>query len=156
VVGRACAQTLVRKKVSSLITLTDSRTELLASIVDSSDDAIIAKTPEGIITSWNRGAELIYGYSAGEAIGQPISMIIPPDRPGEMLGILARIGQGERVEHYETLRVRKDGKTICISLAVSPIQDSMGRLIGVSSIARDITERKRAEEKLQAATQSVG
>ena len=130
----------------------DARTALLASIVDCSDDAIIAKTPEGIITSWNRGAEQIYGYAASEIISQPMSMLIQPDRPDEMEGILARIRNGERVEHYETVRLRKDGKAIAISLTVSPIYDSEGKLVGVSSIARDITERARADEKLRAAS----
>src|SRR5712691_10710031 len=95
---------------------TDSRTALLASIVDSSDDAIIAKTPEGIITSWNRGAERIYGYSAEEMIGQPVIVLIPPDRPDDMQGMLARVRSGERVEHYETVKLRKDGRLIDISL----------------------------------------
>ncbi|HEV3329878.1 MAG TPA: PAS domain S-box protein [Bryobacteraceae bacterium] len=130
----------------------DARTALLASIVDSSDDAITGKTPEGIITSWNRGAELIYGYSSSEIIGKPMSMLIQPDRPDEMEGILARIRNGERVEHYETVRLRKDGKAIAISLTVSPIYDPEGKLVGVSSIARDITERTRADEKLRAAS----
>ncbi|PWU01130.1 MAG: hypothetical protein C5B51_23645, partial [Terriglobia bacterium] len=130
----------------------DARTALLASIVDSSDDAIIAKTPEGIITSWNRGAELVYGYSANEIIGKPVSILTQPDRPDEMEGILARIRSSERVEHYETSRLRKDGKAIAISLTVSPIYDSTGTLIGVSSIARDITERKRSDERLRAAS----
>src|SRR6266853_2764584 len=106
----------------------DERTALLASIVDYSDDAIIAKTPNGVITSWNRGAELIYGYSSSEIVGKPMSTLIHPDRPDEMDVILARIRQGERVEHYETLRVRKDGKTISVSLTVSPIYDSDNRL----------------------------
>jgi PAS domain S-box-containing protein len=130
----------------------DARNALLASIVDCSDDAIIAKTAEGLITSWNRGADLIYGYSAGEIIGKPMSILIQPDRPDEMEGILARIRAGERVEHYETVRLRKDGKAISISLTVSPIYDSEGKLIGVSSIGRDITERARADEKLRAAS----
>jgi PAS domain S-box-containing protein len=130
----------------------DARTALLASIVDSSDDAIIAKTPEGIITSWNRGAEQIYGYSAQEIIGRPMSLLLHSERADEMDGILARLRHGERVEHYETVRVRKDGRTISISLTVSPIYDSQGTLIGVSSIARDITERRRADEKLRAAS----
>ncbi len=133
----------------------DARTTLLASIVESSDDAIIAKTPEGIITSWNRGAELLYGYSAADIIGKPISLLIPPGRPDEMFGILARIRHGERVEHYETERVCRDGKTICISLTVSPIHDSAGKLIGVSSIARNITERKRAQEGLGGASHAL-
>jgi len=130
----------------------EARTALLASIVDCSGDAIIAKTPEGIITSWNHGAEQIYGYSASEIIGQPVSLLIHPDRPDEMAGILARIRSGERVEHYETVRLRKDGKAIAIALTVSPIYDSEGRLVGASSIARDITERTRAVEKLRAAS----
>jgi PAS domain S-box-containing protein len=130
----------------------DARTALLASIVDYSDDAIIAKTPTGIITSWNRGAELIYGYSSSEIIGQPMSLLIHPERPDEMDVILARIRQGERVEHYETMRVRKDGRTISVSMTVSPIYDSNNLLIGASSIARDISERKRADENLHAAS----
>src|SRR5260370_1187816 len=130
----------------------EARTALLAFIVDSSDDAITAKTPHGVITSWNRGAELIYGYSSSEIIGKPMSILIHPDRPDEMDVILARIRQGERVEHYETMRVRKDGQTISVSLTVSPIYDSNDVLIGVSSVARDITERKRADENLRAAS----
>jgi PAS domain S-box-containing protein len=130
-----------------------SHTALLASIVDSSDDAIMAKTPEGIITSWNRGAELIYGYRADEIVGQPIQRLIHPDRPDEMVEILSQIRGGERVEHYETTRIRKDGKAISVSLTVSPILDSDGKLVGVSSIARDISERKRADEKLRATSQ---
>ena len=128
------------------------RTELLASIVDSSDDAIVGKTPDGIITSWNRGAERIYGYSAEEVIGKPISVVISPDRPSEMDEILARIRRGEQVEHYETKRLRKDRKPISISLTVSPIYDNAGKLIGVSSIARDITERRQADERLRSAS----
>src|SRR5260370_387490 len=130
----------------------EARTALLAFIVDSSDDAITAKTPHGVITSWNRGAELIYGYSSSEIIGKPMSVLIHPDRPDEMDVILARIRRGERVEHYETMRVRKDGQTISVSLTVSPIYDSNNILIGVSSIARDITECKRADESLRAAS----
>ena len=128
--------------------VSDTRTALLASIVDSSDDAIVSKTPDGAITSWNRAAELIYGYSAEEVLGKPISIVTHPDRPHEMDEILRRIRMGERVEHYETLRVRKDGTTISISLSVSPIYDAQHHMIGASSIARDITERKRADEQL--------
>src|SRR5512146_278332 len=104
----------------------DSRVQLLASIVDSSDDAIISKTAQGVITSWNRAAEHIYGYPADEIIGQPISRLLAPDRPDEMDEILKRIRSGERVEHYETVRLRKDGKTISVSLTVSPINDAKG------------------------------
>lgn len=132
---------------------TDYRTILLASIVESSDDAIIAKTPEGVITSWNHGAELIYGYSADEIIGKPMSQLLHPDRADEMELILATIGRGERVEHYETMRVRKDGRSISVSLTVSPLYDANGILTGASSIARDVTERKRADESLRLAAQ---
>jgi PAS domain S-box-containing protein len=130
----------------------DGHTDLLASIVDSSDDAIVSKTPDGIIMSWNRGAELTYGYTASEIIGKPISVLFHPDRPDEMDGILERIRRKERVEHYETVRVRKDGRSISVSLTVSPIHDRNGKLIGASSIGRDITERKRADQKLRAAS----
>ena len=133
--------------------LPDAQVALLASIVDSSDDAIMAKSPQGIITSWNRGAERIYGYSAQEIIGQPVKILIHPDRPDEMDVILQRIRNGERVEHYETGRIRKDGKTIAVSLTVSPILDASGQLVGVSSIARDITERKRVEEQARQTSQ---
>jgi PAS domain S-box-containing protein len=130
-----------------------ARALLLASIVDSSDDAIDGKTLDGIITSWNRGAELIYGYQADEIIGKPISMLSARDRPDEMNEILAKIRAGHRVDHYETTRVRKDGRSIAISLTVSPIYDVNGKLVGASSIARDISERKRADEQLRAASQ---
>src|SRR5258708_1320667 len=133
----------------------EDQTALLASIVDSSEDAITAKTTDGIVTSWNRGAERVYGYSAEEILGKPVAMLIPPDRPDDMHGILASVRGGQQVEHYETVRLRKDGKLINISLSVSPIYDSAGMLIGVSSICRDITERRRAEERLRAATQSI-
>jgi PAS domain S-box-containing protein len=126
---------------------------LLASIVNSSDDAIDSKTLNGIITSWNPAAERMYGYSADEILGKNISMLSHPDRPEEMDEILQQIRNGERVEHYETVRVRKDGRTISISLTVSPILDDSGKIVGVSSISRDITERKRADEQLRAASQ---
>jgi PAS domain S-box-containing protein len=138
--------------MATLSAPTNERIALLASIVDSSDDAIVAKTPNGIITSWNRGAEQVYGYSAEEVIGKPISVVTSPDRPNEMDEILARIRRGERVEHYETKRLRKDRKPIAISLTVSPISDAAGKLIGISSIARDITERRQADEQLRSAS----
>ncbi|KCZ72010.1 PAS domain S-box [Candidatus Methanoperedens nitroreducens] len=121
----------------------------LASIVESSDDAITGKTLDGIILSWNPGAEKIYGYSADEVIGKHISILVPPDHPDEIPQLLERIGKGERIEHYETTRVRKDGKRIDISLTISPIKDKTGRIIGASTIARDITERRRMEEELR-------
>jgi PAS domain S-box-containing protein len=118
----------------------------LAAIVESSDDAIIGKTLDGMITSWNSGAERIFGYSAAEVVGQPISILVPPDRPDELPRILEAVRRGQRVEHFETERVRKDGRRIHISLTVSPTKDSAGRVIGASKIARDITEHKRAEK----------
>src|SRR5689334_10491373 len=117
----------------------------LAAIVDSSQDAIVSKTLDAIITSWNQGAERIFGYTAAEAVGRPITLIIPPERLDEEPAILERLRKGERVEHFETVRVAKDGRRIDISLTISPVRDSTGRIIGASKIARDITGRKRAE-----------
>jgi PAS domain S-box-containing protein len=126
----------------------------LSAIVQSSDDAILSKDLNGIITSWNRGAESIFGYTPGEIIGKPITILIPPDRANEEPDILERVRRGERVDHYETVRVRKDGSLADISLSVSPVIDERGAIVGVSKIARDITRRKRAEEELRAADQA--
>jgi PAS domain S-box-containing protein len=123
----------------------------LAAIVDSSDDAIIGKTIEGIVTSWNRAAERIYGYRAEEIIGKPISILIPPDGGDDLSEILDKIGRSERVDHYETLRRRKDGKLINVSISISPIRDKAGKVLGAATIARDITERKHMEEQLRQA-----
>jgi PAS domain S-box-containing protein len=123
----------------------EETTSLLAAIVDSSDDAIVSKTLEGIITSWNRGAEKVFGYSAAEVIGQPIMLIIPPERHGEEANVLAHIRRGEKIDHFETVRQTKDGRKINISLTVSPVRDAQGKIIGASKVARDITERKQAE-----------
>ena len=117
----------------------------LAAIVESSDDAIISKDLNGIIQTWNRGAERVFGYTADEVIGKPVTILMPADRLDEEPGILARIRRGERIDHYETVRQRKDGSLIDISLTVSPMRGNDGRVIGASKIARDITERKRAE-----------
>jgi len=123
----------------------------LAAIVESSEDAIVSKTLNGIILSWNAGAERLFGYAPHEAIGRPITLIIPPDRQDEEHEILARIAHGERVEHFETVRVSKQGRRIDISLTISPIRDSAGGIVGASKVARDITDRKRAEEALREA-----
>ncbi len=120
---------------------------LLAAVVSSSDDAIVSKSLEGIITSWNAGAEALLGYTAEEVIGRHISMIAPPGRKDEMPTILARIAAGSRVDHFDTQRLRKDGHLIDVSLTVSPIRDGTGRIIGASKIARDVTERKRNEAR---------
>jgi PAS domain S-box-containing protein len=121
----------------------------LAAIVESSDDAIVSKSLDGVIQTWNAGAERLFGYTQEEAIGRPITMLIPEDRQDEEPGILDRIRHGERVHHYETVRRRKNGDLVDISLTVSPIRDGAGRIVGASKIARDITERKLAEAKLQ-------
>ena len=117
----------------------------LAAIVDSSDDAIVSKTLDGVITSWNRAAERMFGYSTAEAVGHHIKLIIPLERHAEEDDVLARIRRGEIVDHFETVRQRKDGARLTISLTVSPIRDATGRIIGASKIARDITDRKRIE-----------
>jgi PAS domain S-box-containing protein len=121
----------------------------LASIVESSDDAIISKDLNGIITSWNQSAERLFGYRAAEAIGQPISILIPDDRQDEEPHILARIRRGERIDHYETVRQRKDGSMVEISITVSPVRGIDGAVIGASKIARDITERRQALDQQQ-------
>ncbi len=127
----------------------DEAARRYVAIIESSNDAIVAKDLNGIITAWNPSAEHLYGYTADEAIGKPITMLIPSDHLDEEPVILARIRLGERVEHYETKRQRKDGSLVDVSLTVSPIKDAQGRVIGASNIARDITERRRAEEQRQ-------
>ena len=124
----------------------------MASIVTCSNDAIFAKTLEGVITSWNPGAEAIYGYSAKEMIGQSITISIPPDGRKEFAAIMENLRRGKPVQHYETTRVRKDGRRIEVSISMSPVRDRTGRVVGASAVARDITERKRAEEKLHQAS----
>jgi diguanylate cyclase (GGDEF)-like protein/PAS domain S-box-containing protein len=121
----------------------------LSTIVETSDDAIIAKTLDGTIVSWNPGAERIYGYSSAEVIGKPISILFPAELKNELGPIMKRIRQGKRFAHYETVRVRKDRTRIEVSVTISPIRDANGRILGASSIARDITDRKRAEERVR-------
>jgi PAS domain S-box-containing protein len=127
----------------------------LAAIVDSSDDAIVSKTLEGIITSWNRGAEQLFGYSADEAVGRSIFLIIPSDRRTEEEEVLRRLRLGEKIDHFDTIRQSKDGRLIPISLTVSPIRDKNGAIIGASKVARDMTERVRAEEELRRVNQEL-
>jgi PAS domain S-box-containing protein len=116
--------------------------EYLAAIVDSTDDAVIGKTLDGTIISWNKGAERIYGYAAAEVVGRPISILIPSERADELPAILSRLARGERIEHYLTKRVRKDGVVIDISVTISPVQDATGKIIGASAIARDVTAQQ--------------
>jgi PAS domain S-box-containing protein len=144
----------LRQRIDSLEAELSGRQQIetsdqrLAAIVESSDDAIVSKTLQGIITSWNKGAERIFGYTAAEAIGRPITMLIPENHLDEEPRIIERIRAGERIDHYETIRRRKDGSKVEISLTVSPIKDSGGCIIGASKIARDISETKRSAERL--------
>jgi two-component system CheB/CheR fusion protein len=146
--------------VNMLLDITDrkraERYDLhLASIVESSDDAVVSKDLDGVVLTWNRGAERLFGYSSAEVVGKPITILIPSDRHTEECRILGRIRRGERVDHYETVRRRKDGSLVDISLTVSPIKDAEGRIIGASKIARDITERKRREELVELLAREV-
>jgi PAS domain S-box-containing protein len=127
----------------------------LAEIIESANDAIISKTLEGVITSWNKGAERIFGYTASEVVGKPVTILIPADHQDEEPAILERLRAGERIEHYETVRVRKDGSLADISLTVSPIRGPDGTIIGASKIARDITERKLAAARVAQSEQQL-
>jgi PAS domain S-box-containing protein len=126
---------------------TDLARAHLAAIVESSDDAIVSKTLQSVILSWNKGAERIFGYAADEAIGRPITILIPPDRLGEEQDILARIVRGEHIEHFETVRVCKDGRLLDVSLTISPIRNTEGTIVGASKVARDISHRKALEAR---------
>jgi PAS domain S-box-containing protein len=127
----------------------------LAAIVESSDDAIISKNLNGIITSWNRAAERIFGYTAAEAVGQSIMMIIPPERQAEEKTIIERLKAGQRIDHFETVRMAKDGSLINLSITISPIRGSKGEIIGASKVARDITAQKEAEARIAAYTKEL-
>jgi PAS domain S-box-containing protein len=124
---------------------------LLAAIVESSDDAIVSKTLEGRILSWNKGAEQIFGYSREEAVGRPITLIIPPELCGEEDDILARLRRGERIDHYETIRVAKGGRRLNVAVTISPVRDSTGKIVGASKVARDVTAKKQVEQALREA-----
>ena len=145
--GRRCMVTLI-EDTTERRRLEQSQVEL-AAIVESSEDAIIGKSLGGVITCWNRGAEKIFGYTSAEAVGQPLLMIFPPERQHEESEILARISRGETVEHFNSERIRKDGRRIIISATISPLRDGSGKVIGASKIARDITAQKQAEQELR-------
>ena len=138
-----CARMQVEAR-ESLRALPPWSPEYLAAIVESSDDAIIGKTLDGTIISWNQGAEHIYGYRPEEVIGRSISIIVPADHPDELPPIFARLRRGERIDHYQTVRVHKDGKRINVSVTISPVRDEQGRIIGASAVARDITAQQEA------------
>ena len=146
--GAALGAVLVFRDVTERKRAEEARARL-AAIIESSEDAIVSKTLDGVIRSWNAGAERLFGYTAEEAVGRSITLIIPPERLDEERAILERLRRGERVEHFETVRVAKDGRRLDISLTISPIRDGAGHIIGASKIARDITERKRAEDALR-------
>jgi len=151
----------VARKPAPKVSLPDSKStfkgkaDWFAEIVESSDDAIISKDLRGVISSWNRGAQRLFGYEPAEAIGRPILFLIPPDRQEEEKAILARIARGEHVEHYETVRLRKDGRPVDVSLTISPVMDASGKIIGASKIARDISGRKENERALAAARSAL-
>ena len=129
--------------------LADQASALLSAIVDSSDDAIVSKDLNGVITSWNKGAERLFGYTAEETVGRPVTMLIPADRLDEEVKILEQLKRGERVDHFETIRIRKDGSQLNISLTISPVKNADGRIIGASKVARDITDRILTENALR-------
>jgi PAS domain S-box-containing protein len=148
ILARQAADLIERNRTADALRDSEEQSRVLASIVESSDDAIVSKDLNGIIKSWNNGAERVFGYTAEEAIGQPITIVIPQDRYDEERMILTRIRRGERIDHFETVRQRKDGILISISLTVSPLKNVAGKIIGASKIARDVTEQKRVREQV--------
>ena len=147
-VSQIRALNVQREQIEAALLESEQRLRWLASIVEFSDDAIVSKNLDGVITSWNRGAERVFGYTADEAIGQPITIVIPQDRHDEERAILTRIRRGERIDHFETVRQRKHGSLIVVSLTVSPVKDAEGKIVGASKSARDITEQKRTQEQI--------
>jgi len=149
VLARQAADLIERNEAETALRKSKEQFRWLASIVEFSDDAIVSEDLDGVITSWNKGAERLFGYLAEEAIGKPVTILFPPECLREQYVILARIRRGDRVEHYETVRRCKDGSLIDVSLTVSPVRDAEGEVVGASKIARDITERKRTRELLR-------
>jgi PAS domain S-box-containing protein len=148
VLARQAADVIERNEVETALRESKERFRRLAAIVESSDDGIIDKDVNGIITSWNKGAERLYGYSAEEAIGKSVAILIPPEYQDEEYAIFERVWRGDRIEHYETVHKHRDGHLIDVSLAVSPTRDAEGKIVGCSKIARDIRERKRSEAQM--------
>src|SRR6516225_418783 len=148
VLARQAADLIERSRTEAALRESNDQLRRFAAIVECSDDAIYSLSLDGIITSWNNGAEQIFGYAAEEVIGRPITILIPSDRQDEELAILERVRRGERIKYYETVRQCKDGSLIVLSLSVSPIRSAEGEIVGASKIARDITERKRSEEQI--------
>jgi PAS domain S-box-containing protein len=137
-----------RMQIEADLRESEQQLRWLASIIQSSDDAIVSKNLDGIITSWNKGAERVFGYTAEEAVGQPITIVIPRDRQDEERTILTRIRRGERIEHFETVRQRKHGSLIVVSLTVSPVKNAEGKIVGASKIARDITQQRQTGDQI--------
>jgi PAS domain S-box-containing protein len=150
VLARQAADLIERNETEKALRESREQFRWLASIVEFSDDAIISRNLDGIITSWNRGAERLFGYLAEEVIGKPVTILLPSERHHEEVAIIERIRRGDRLDHYETIRQRKDGSWIDVSLTISPMRDGEGEVVGASKIARDITERKRGEVQLSA------
>ena len=144
-----------QKRIEAALRESEQRLRGAAAIIESSDAAIVSKNLDGIITSWNSGAEHVFGYTAEEAIGQPITIVIPRDRLDEERTILTRIRRGERIDHFETVRQRKHGSLVTVSLTVSPVKNADGTIVGASKIARDITEQKRAQEQIATLAQEA-
>src|SRR5206468_3618192 len=149
VLARQAADLIERTEVEAVLRESEQRFRWFASIVESSEDAIVSKDIAGIITTWNNGAERLFGYTSDEIVGKPVTFLIPSDRHTEQRAILERISRGERIENYETVRRRKDGSLIDVSLTISPVKNAAGEVVGVSKIARDITRRKRVERREQ-------
>jgi PAS domain S-box-containing protein len=150
VLARQAADLIERNEGEAALRESREQFRWLASIVEFSDDAIVSKNVDGIITSWNKSAERLFGYLAEEAVGKSVTILIPPERLDEETAILERIRRGDRIDHYETIRRRKDGNLIDVSLTISPMRDAEGTVIGASKIARDITEHKRSEAQISA------
>src|SRR5215467_9507128 len=147
VLARQAADLIERTQVEAALREREQRFRWFASIVESSEDAIVSKDISGIITTWNNGAEKLFGYTADEIVGKPVTFLIPSDRHAEERTILERIGRGERIENYETVRRRKDGSLVDVSLTISPVRNAEGKIVGASKIARDISGQKRAERR---------